>query len=116
WPTTKRVATMAAPTCTPTAAEAMAARPRLHQQQPQLRNAALRLAAGLVARLDEEHTSGIASVELGDPAGLALGIELLDVARRDVRHQRLEPRIPAVLLGIQRTMARDDPADVARSR
>ena len=53
------------------------------------------------------------AVALGDPAGLARRVELFDEARGDVRHQRLEAHVPAVLLRIQRAVARHHPADVA---
>ena len=97
-------------------AQAVAACPGLDEQHPQLCDAALGFAAGLVACLHEEHATGVAAVELGDPARLALRIELLDEACRDVRHQRLKTCVPAVFLGIERAVARNDPADVAGAR
>src|SRR5438874_1312257 len=87
------------------AAQPQAARPGLHQQQPQLRGSRL-------AR-DEEDAPCAAAVDFRDPAALTRGIELSDELGADRGHQCLEFLVPAVLLEVQRAVALDDPADVS---
>src|SRR5262245_55809914 len=77
-------------------ADAKAARLRIHDEKPQLRD---RL--GLP---HEEHRSDDLAVLLDDPAALAPGVEVSDEPRRDLRHQRLEAFIPAVLARVERAV------------
>ena len=42
-----------------------------------------------------------------------LRVEVPKESRRDLRHQRLELRIPSILLGVERTVPLDHPAHVA---
>ena len=63
---------------------------RLDEQQPQLRRAA--------ALVDHEHRADALAADLGDPAPLALGIELpQETARRCRRTSASKPSAPAVL-------------------
>ena len=48
--------------------------------------------------LDHEHAAHRLAVHLGDPAALALRIEVIEEIRHDPGHQRLEALVPAVLL------------------
>jgi hypothetical protein len=50
---------------------------------------------------------------LGDPAALARGVEVLEELRDDVGRERFVFRRPAVFLGVERALPRDDPAHVA---
>ena len=43
-------------------------------------------------------------------------VEALDEVGADARDQRLEARVPAVLVGVEAAVALDDPADVAGLR
>jgi hypothetical protein len=95
-------------------AQAQAARRRFDEQHAQLRGARLGGLGGLVAGLHQEHAADAGAVALGDPAGLSHGVELLDEARRDLRHKGLETQVPAVFLRVQRAVARHHPAQVAR--
>src|SRR5260370_66996 len=87
-------------------ADAEPARLRLDQQQPQLGDG-LRV-------LDEEHGADDLAVLLRDPAALPPRVVVLDERRHDARDQRLEALVPAVLLRVQRAVAVDEPAHVAR--
>src|ERR1700737_840562 len=57
----------------------------------------------LVALFDEEYGTGDRTLALGDPAALAVGVEILDERRRDPRAQRLEGLVEAVFLGFARS-------------
>src|SRR5262245_13271829 len=50
--------------------------------------------------LDQEYRPDDPAVALRDPAPLALRVEVVDELRDDLRHQRLEPLVPAVLLRV----------------
>jgi hypothetical protein len=54
------------------------------------------------------------AVPFGDPAAFPCGVEGLDEFGDDLRHQRLEPLVPAIVLRIERAVTVDDPAHVAR--
>jgi hypothetical protein len=82
-----------------------APRARLNQQEAQFRH--------LVAALHQEHRADRRTIDLGDPAALARGIEVAQKLRDDPGDQRLEGRAPAILLGIARGVARQHPAHVA---
>ena len=86
-------------------ADTEASRPRLDEEEPELRDR--------LCLLDAEHAPGALAVDLRDPAALALGIEVCDELRDNVGHQRFERLVPAVLLRIERAVALDDPAHVA---
>ena len=79
---------------------------RLNEQQAQL--------GGRAALIHHEDRADALAVALGNPAALALGIELAQEFGDDVGHQRLEQRAPAVLLAVEHAVALDDPAHVAR--
>ena len=82
----------------------MPARARFDEQQPELRDG--------VALPDAEDRADPLAVELGDPAALALRVEVLDELRDDRRDERLEALVPAVLLPVERAVTLDDPAHV----
>ena len=82
-----------------------AARRRLDEQQAKLRD---RLRFG-----NDEDRADDLSVALGDPAALALRIEVVDEVGDDARDEGLEAFVPAVLLGVEHAVAMDDPAHVA---
>src|SRR5882672_3776987 len=84
-----------------------AARPGLHQEQPQL-------CRGSVF-LHQKNTPHPRPVHLRDPAALTGRLEMLQETLDDLGDQRLEARAPAVLLEVQRGVALDDPAHVART-
>src|SRR5215211_4742418 len=68
---------------------------------------------GLLRLLDDEHGADDLAFSLGDPAPLHSRVVVLDELRHDLRHERLEPLIPAVLCGVENAVAVDDPAHVA---
>src|SRR5215210_1600191 len=87
------------------AADAKPAGLRLDEEKTQL---------GDLLRLpDEKHTADDLAIPLGDPAPLQLRVGLLDELRNDLRHERLEPLIPAVLSGVEDPMTVNDPPHVA---
>ena len=88
-----------------TAADAQSARLGLDQEQAQL--------ADRLCRLDQKDASHTLAIALGDPAPLALGVEVIDESGDDAGHERLEVLVPAVLLGVQRAVPLDHPAHVA---
>src|ERR1700679_2492270 len=77
--------------------EALAARARLDQQQAEV--------CDLVVAPDPEHRADRPSVDIGDPAAFARGVEGGDEFRRDLRDQSLERGIEAIFTGVARTMA-----------
>src|SRR5256885_9606570 len=86
-------------------ANAEAARLRLDEQEAKFRDG-----LGLP---DAEHAADTLPVDFGDPAALALGVEVGDEFRDDVRDQRLERFVPPVLLPVERAVPLDDPSHVA---
>src|SRR3989442_225426 len=82
------------------------ARPGLDQEQTQLRDR-LRF-------LDAKHPPHVLTVQLRDPAALPLRVVLADELGHDVSDQGLEMRVPTLLLGVQRAVARDGRAHRAR--
>src|SRR2546428_8352256 len=86
-------------------ANAEAARLRLDEQEAKFRDG-----LGLP---DAEHAARALVIDLGDPASLALAVEVGDELRDDVRHQRLERFVPPVLLPVERAVPLDDPSHVA---
>ena len=87
------------------AADAKPARFRLDEEKSQL---------GDFLRLpDEEHTADDLAISLGDPTTLQSRVVLPDELRHDLRHECLEPLIPAILSGVEDAVAVDDPAHVA---
>src|SRR5439155_2499437 len=87
------------------AADPQTARRRFHAQQAQLRDSR--------RTPNEKNRTNVVTVALGDPAALALRIEVLEELRGDLRDQRLERVVPTIFLRIERAVTRDDPADVA---
>src|SRR5712692_1033076 len=87
-------------------AEARAPRLRLDEEQAELRHGS--------ALLDDEHRAEPLTVTLGDPAALALRVEVVEEGLDDLSDQRLEARPPAVLLVVERRVALHHPAHVAR--
>src|SRR5919201_1930338 len=85
--------------------DAEPARPRLHEQETKLRDVRRLLHA--------EDGPDRLTVELSDPAALALAIEVLDELRDDPGDKSLERFVPTVLLRVELTVAHDDPAHVA---
>src|SRR5829696_2976993 len=87
------------------AADAEPAYFRLDEEKSQL---------GDLLRLpDEEHTTDDLAIPVGDPTTLQFRVVLPDELRHDLRHERLEPLIPAVLSGVEDAVAVDNPAHVA---
>src|SRR5580765_41565 len=86
-------------------AEAAAARGRLDQQQAQPRFALV---------VDDEDAADALAVAFGDPAALALRVEVLEEVLDDPGDQRLEARAPAVLLVVEHRVALRHPAHVPR--
>ena len=64
--------------------------------------------------LHEEHGADDLAVALGDPAALARRIEVVEEVGADARDQRLELGVVAPLARVERAVAMDDPAHVAR--
>src|SRR5690606_448667 len=90
------------------AADAEPARTRLDEQHPQLRHPlAFRM-------LHEHHRADVLAILLSDPAALTLWIEVADEVRDDLRDERLEALVPAVLAVVEHTVAVHDPTHVAR--
>src|ERR1051326_1564531 len=89
-----------------TAADAQTARFGFDQQQSQLSHG--------LGLLDQNHAADDLALPLRYPAVFFLGIEAADEFGHDVRDQRLELFVPAILLGIQNTVAVNDPAHVSR--
>src|SRR3954471_10137802 len=87
------------------AADAKPARCLLDQKQPQL--------GDVVRAPDQDDRADRLAVDLGDPAMLARRIEGLDELGSDLGNQRLERDVPAVLLSVDRAMARDHPSDIS---
>ncbi|MBK9115810.1 MAG: hypothetical protein IPM22_09235 [Betaproteobacteria bacterium] len=63
----------------------------------------------------EAHGADALAVTLGDPAALATRVAARDELRGDLRHQCLEPPVPAALARVELAVRHDDPADVAGS-
>src|SRR5262245_65676598 len=74
--------------------QSKSARFRIHQQQAQPRD------IGLIV-LHQHDTADVLAVHLGDPAPLALGIEIVDEIGNDLRAQALKWITPAVLVQIK---------------
>src|SRR5918995_1803801 len=87
------------------AADAKPAYFRLDEEKSQL--------GDLLRLSDEEHTTDDLAIPLGDPTTLKFRVVLPDELRHDLRHERLEPLIPAILSGVEDAVAVDDPAHVA---
>src|SRR5438874_9836257 len=77
---------------------------RLDNQEPQLGAAR--------AFLHHEYRADRLAVHLGDPAALALRVEVLDEFGGDLGDQRLEAHAPAVFLLVDRAVRPDHPAHV----
>ena len=91
-----------------TGADAHAAGVGLDQKEAEL--------GDLLLTLRAEHAPDQFAVELGHPSHVARGVAPLQVVGDDAGDERLEADIPAVLLGVQRAVALDDPAVVAGLR
>jgi two-component system cell cycle response regulator len=89
-------------------ADAAAPRARVDEQQAQLRDVLLAAHA--------QHAAGGLAVDLGDPRGLAARVVVARVLGHDLRDERLEALVPAVLLRIEPAVSLDDPAEVAGTR
>src|ERR1700720_2929931 len=87
------------------AAEAQPAGLRLDQEEAQPGHP--------VGLLDQADGADGLAVALGDPATLALGVELADELRDDLGDQRLEALVEPVLLRVEDAVTVDDPAHVA---
>src|SRR5438132_6042870 len=86
-------------------ADSQAAGLRFHQQQAQLGNR--------LCFLNQEYRADNLAFALGDPAALALGIEVLDKVGNDLGDQGFEALVVAILLGIEHAMAMHHPTHVA---
>src|SRR5262245_34117554 len=82
---------------------------RIDQQQAQSCD------AGLIV-FHQHDAADILAVQLRDPAAFELRIEIVDEIGDDLRAQALERLGPTILLQIELRVARDDPAEVARTR
>src|SRR5207237_1254404 len=80
-------------------------RPRFDQQQPEL--------SGLVVAADRQHAASRSAVDLGDPSPFPARVPLLGEVGNDAGDESLEALVPAVLLGVDRAVALDYPAQVA---
>src|SRR5262249_34573678 len=80
-------------------ADAEAARGGLHVEQAQL-------GRRLVRPAHQEYGADHGALALGDPAALAFAVEALEEGAGDVGDKALEALVPAVLLGVERAMAR----------
>ena len=90
-------------------ADLPAARRGVDDQQAQLRDA--------VARVDaEDRADGLAVAARRSSSARAPGRECCEIGGHDLRDERLEAGVEAVLAGVQRTVALDDPAVLARER
>src|SRR5215212_2149833 len=91
-----------------------------HQAAPDAKPACLRLdeqksqPGDLLRLLDQEDTAHVFAVSLRHPATFQFRIVLPDELRHDLRHERLEPFIPAVFSGVEDAVAMDDTAHVTR--
>src|SRR6185436_18571275 len=81
--------------------EAGAARRRLDQQEAEPRRALV---------VDDEDAADALAVALGDPAALALRVEVLEEVLDDAGDQRLEARAPPILLVVEHRVALGHPA------
>src|SRR5579872_4478167 len=77
-------------------ADAIAAGPRLYQQQAQFRD--------LGGLFNQEDAARHGAAALGNPAALLARIEILHKFGYNARNQRLKTIIPSRLLGIERAM------------
>src|SRR5690349_20902038 len=66
-----------------------------------------------IATIGDQHRAQIDAAALGDPAIFHLGIETGEELAGDVGDQPLEAQVPAIFLGIETSLALDDPADIA---
>src|SRR5437660_11151406 len=87
-------------------ADAEAARCRLEEQQPQF--------GDTIGVFDQEHRADRLGVFFRDPTAFPPRIEIADEPRRDLRDERLETHVKAILRGVDRAVPRSDPTDVAR--
>ena len=62
------------------------------------------------------HAADVSAVEFGDPAALALRIEVVGEIGDDLRADAFEWLAPAVFLRVEHGVARDHPAEIARPR
>jgi hypothetical protein len=67
-----------------------------------------------LARLHHKHRADPLAIHLGDPAALAMRVELCDELRHDARDQGFEALIPAVFTRIELAVRLHHPAHVAR--
>jgi hypothetical protein len=89
-------------------------RRRLDEQQAQPGDA---VALEVPYQEHRAHVLGtVRAVAFGDPAALALRLVVLDVVGHDARHERFEALVPPVLIGVERAVARDHPAEVPCAR
>src|SRR5262249_21415403 len=89
-------------------AEAEPARFRLDQQETKPRD--------FVGLLHQQDRPDVLPVALRAPAAVALGIALADEGGHDLRGQRFERLVPAVLLAVDRAVPAYDPTEVAGPR
>src|SRR2546429_599898 len=87
-------------------AELQSSGARIDDQQPKFRN--------FVILPHDEHRADALALELGDPAALALRIEVLDELGGDLGDEGLERDVPAVFLRVDRAVYGGNPAHVAR--
>src|SRR5258706_4745016 len=73
-----------------------------------------KLGRGLVLP-DDEHGADDLAIDLGDPTALAGSVELRDELCHDLRDERLESPIPAVLLRVKGSLPVDDVAHISRA-
>jgi hypothetical protein len=88
--------------------DAKSARPRLDQQQPQLRHP-LRL-------LHQEDTANVLALAFRDPATRALRIMVCNEGGDDLGGVSFDAFVPAMLAAVQHAVARDHPAHVSGDR
>ena len=89
-------------------ADAEPARRPFDVQQPQFRHG--------VGILDDHDRTDAGSVAFGDPAPFTGGIEVLEDLRHDFGRERFVFGRPAVFLGVERALPRNDPAHVAHHK
>src|SRR5215210_1313070 len=76
----------------------------LHEEEPELRN--------LLALANDEDATDVPPARLGDPTALPGRVVPFDKVGHDPRNERLEAFVPAVLSGVERTVALDHPTHV----
>ena len=87
-------------------ADTQSSGPRLDEQDSQLRRRRISLNA--------EHPAGACTANRGDPGVVSAGSGVGTIVGDDLSNETLEIGVPVELVRIDRTMAADDPSEIAR--